>query len=195
MKDQWYADKRDLVKWGVLLKLAEKYGIISILQVAYFRPTQWGQLTIDGEPCDLPQAVIDHFRRVGDITSLKTQVEVIVFDIPFTQKDRSSYHQQVLARLPRLLRPAIIFLDPDTGLEPSRAGPKHVGKRELREIWNALRGRDVLVFYQHRARRPQSLREKQDEFEKALGVRSGESKVARGSDIASDVAFFYCRHD
>jgi len=37
MKDIWYADKRDLVKWSVLLKLDEINQIDRISQIAYYR--------------------------------------------------------------------------------------------------------------------------------------------------------------
>jgi len=40
MRDKWYADNRDLVKWGVLLTLAERHAAKHILQVLYYRPTE-----------------------------------------------------------------------------------------------------------------------------------------------------------
>jgi hypothetical protein len=36
MKDEWYGDKRDLVKWGVLLHLAATFKATRILQVPYY---------------------------------------------------------------------------------------------------------------------------------------------------------------
>jgi len=33
MRDCWYADKRDLVKWGVLTVLAKKYEARNVLQM------------------------------------------------------------------------------------------------------------------------------------------------------------------
>ena len=42
MRDQWYADNRDLVKWGILLRLAERYATKHILQILYYRTTcEW----------------------------------------------------------------------------------------------------------------------------------------------------------
>ncbi len=35
MKDTWYADQRDLVKWGTLAHLAERRSLTAIVQVAY----------------------------------------------------------------------------------------------------------------------------------------------------------------
>ncbi len=38
MQDIWYSDNRDLIKWGTLFNLAEKFEASQILHVAYFRP-------------------------------------------------------------------------------------------------------------------------------------------------------------
>ena len=32
MRDRWYADSRDLIKWGVLLRLAESFDARRVLQ-------------------------------------------------------------------------------------------------------------------------------------------------------------------
>lgn len=197
MRDKWYADNRDVVKWGVLLRLAEGHNVTTILQVAYYRETAWDEtcLLIDGKSYALPSAVRDHFRRIQNIAGLKSVAEVIVFDPHFSDGDRSGYLQKVLAKVEALPRhPAIVFLDPDTGLEAKgRARPEHVRDEELRVIWDALRHDDLLVFYQHRMRSRSWLGEKQAQFEKALGLESSQSKVAQGKGIAPDVAFFYCR--
>ena len=64
MREKWYGDNRDLVKWGVLLHLAQDYEVDRILQVAYVRPTTWESLEINGVSKPLPAAVIRHFRRI-----------------------------------------------------------------------------------------------------------------------------------
>jgi hypothetical protein len=38
MREVWFADKRDLIKWGVLVHLAHKYDLKTIVQVPYLRP-------------------------------------------------------------------------------------------------------------------------------------------------------------
>jgi len=39
MRDKWYADKRDLVKWGGIMHLLndESRGIKKVFQIAYYR--------------------------------------------------------------------------------------------------------------------------------------------------------------
>ena len=46
MKDIWYADNRDIIKWSVLLRLAEQYKAAQILQVAYYRPSRFATIEI-----------------------------------------------------------------------------------------------------------------------------------------------------
>lgn len=66
MKDRWYADNRDLVKWGVLLRLADAFEVQRIVQLAFYRSSTFGQINIDGQEQDLPAEVISHFTRFAD---------------------------------------------------------------------------------------------------------------------------------
>ena len=193
MKDKWYSDNRDLVKWGVLLQLAELYDMAAILQVAYYRSNLWDEkrIEIDGRAFPLPPEVVNHFRDIKNIGALRSNAPVGVLDAPYD--DRAQYLRCILMAIRNLKKPAIVFLDPDTGLEPKgKARLEHVLETEMQEIWHALRPGDLLVFYQHanRGRRPW-VEEKRTQFEKAIGLEPGGSKLARGREIARDVAFFF----
>ncbi len=190
MRDEWYSDKRDLVKWGVLLKLAELNNMATILQVAYYRFSLWESIEIDGRAYPLPPEVVSHFRDIKKIKAMRSNARVRVLVDLF--QDRTRYLQRILMTIRKLPRPAIVFLDPDTGLEPKKPSLKHVLETELGEIWHALRPGDLLVFYQHANRgRRTWIKEKKTQFEKAIGLYPGGSKLARGKGIASDVAFFF----
>lgn len=192
MRDQWYADNRDLVKWGVLLTLADRFHAKHILQVLYYRATEWAPLEINGENVKLPKAVVQHFRRVGAISTIQASVPVEVVLDTFT--DRVEYHDVVINRLRSRERfPGIVFLDPDTGLEPGAAGLEHVLEAELAKLWHELQYGDVLVFYQHQTNRNGApwIEKKKGQFERALGVPTGDAKIARAEKIARDVVFFY----
>ncbi len=195
MRDKWYSDNRDLVKWGVLLRLAELYDMATILQVAYYRSTPWDEKSIEIDGCayPLPLEVVNHFRNIKNIATLRSKARVVVLDAPC--HDRAQYLQCILMaiRKPRK-EPVIVFLDPDTGLEPrGRAGLEHVLETELREIWHALRRGDLLAFYQHQTNRAGRswVEEKQTQFERAIGLEPGGCKLAQGKEIARDVAFFF----
>ena len=192
MRDQWYADNRDLVKWGVLLTLADRFHARHILQVPYYRTSEWAPLVIDGENVKMPEAVVRHFRRVGAISTIQASVPIeVVFD---TFADRAEYHRIVINRIrSREQLPGIVFLDPDTGLEPRAAGLEHVLEAELAKLWHELQRGELLVFYQHQTNRNGApwIEPKKQQFERALGVLAGVSKVARAEKIARDVVFFY----
>jgi hypothetical protein len=209
VKDRWYGDKRDLVKWGVLLRLAIRYGAGRIIQVAYYRPesTPPEPIEIEGRKFPMPKAVCKHFRNVMDITRLsspKLRIDVVKSEWTAGGRASGAYMKEVAAALAQLPAdsPCIVFLDPDTGLEPPtnkhkppNSNPKleYVLESELAQIWKALRPKDLLVFYQHKPLLAPAKGAwwelKQRQFERALGLSQKEAKMARG-EAATDVVFF-----
>jgi hypothetical protein len=194
MRDKWYGDNRDLVKWGVLLTLAERFEVQQILQVLYYRPTHWAGLELDGEKVDLPPAVIQHFRQVTAASAIQSSATIDVFANPFTNRER--YLRDVIERI--LSRPptrGIVFLDPDTGLEPQNPNLNHVLNQEVAAVWDTLRAGDFLVFYQHQTNRNGDpwIEPKKEQFEHAIGVPIGSAKLARSEQIARDVVLFYAQ--
>jgi hypothetical protein len=90
--------------------------------------------------------VSDYFNRRGYIcNSYGDQPEDF-----FTATNRAEYFKSIPTNL---LKNALVFLDPDNGVEP-RTGPKtsHVRLAELQGLWNRLSGESVLVIYQHKPR-------------------------------------------
>jgi hypothetical protein len=194
MRDQWYGDKRDIIKWGVLLELARRHGARHILQVLYYRPSFYESLDIDGEHCRVPAPVLHHFRRVSTVSSIQCEATVEVIKELFERRGR--YLALVLKRMrSRPLVPGIVFLDPDTGLAPRHPRPKHVLDKELNAISRELRTGDLLVFYQHQTNRKGApwIDEKRAQFERAIGLAPGASKVAWAPSIAKDVVFFFAK--
>ncbi len=194
MRANWFSDNRDLVKWGVLLRLAEQHNAAAVLQVAYYRPGPRSalEIEIDGQMSPMPSAVLNHFRTLGNASTIRSNAKIIVKDDLW--QDRDVYLADVLRCVSDLPRPSIVFLDPDTGLAPkSKPRLEHVLEGELRAIWHALRPGDVLVFYQHQTNRGGRpwIEEKKAQFEKAMGLIPGSAKVADGKKIARDVAFFF----
>ena len=43
MRDKWYSDNRDLIKWSVLLLLARRAGVDRIIEIALLNPSDFGQ--------------------------------------------------------------------------------------------------------------------------------------------------------
>lgn len=192
MRDKWYADNRDLVKWGVVLSLAERFNARHILQVLYYRPCTWPTLEIDGEPVALPEAVLQHFRNASAVRTLKASVSIdVVTDVVV---NRTDYLRTVLSTIRnRPATPGIVFLDPDTGLQPVKPSLEHVLDQELVEVWAGLVPGDLLVFYQHQTNRNGQpwVEPKKQQFEQVLSLPIGSAKLARAESIARDVVFFY----
>jgi len=192
MRDRFYSDNRDLVKWAVLHRLAETFKADIILQLAYYRRSDFPKVTIDGKEYDIPQEVIAHFRDLRTISNINSTIRVAVFDPLF--EDRDTYLNAAKAFLSNFRQQrCVVFLDPDTGLEPQNPNLDHVLESEAKAIWKETKSGDVYVFYQHqtnRAGRPW-IEPKRGQLERALALPEHSIKIAQGPKIAHDVVFFY----
>lgn len=193
MKDIWYADNRDIVKWAVLHRLAQLYGSVRILQIAYYRASVFPQIDLDGQPHDVPPEVLTHFRNIRNATGVPASVRLTVFDTLF--EDRERYHNSVVQFVATFAQEkCLVFFDPDTGLEPqNNPGFEHVLDTEVRQVWDAMKSNDMLVFYQHQTNRAGQpwIDSKQIQLAQALDVDQERVLVGQGPAIARDVAFFY----
>lgn len=115
-----------------------------------------------------------------------------VFDALFQKRD--TYLQTVLAFLSSFRQErCIVFLDPDTGLEPGNPTLEHVLDKEAWAIWEAMKAGDVFAFYQHRAREAGDrwFEPKRRQLAKALCIQAEAVKIANGPSIVRDVVIFY----
>ncbi len=193
MRDKFYADNRDLVKWAILFQLAKDFCAHMILQLAFYQPSEFAKITINKKEYDISPEVLAHFRDIRKIAAIQSEIRVTVFDIPFN--NRYDYIKNVLSFLRCFQnQTCVVFLDPDIGLEPFRnPNLDHVLNNEAKDIWDAIKSKDVYVFYQHqtnRAGRPW-IEPKRKQLEDALELDRDSIEVAYGSDIARDVVFFY----
>jgi hypothetical protein len=193
MKDIWYSDKRDLIKWAVLFQLANKFQIDRILQIAYYRPCEYEKIDLDGDKINIPPEVIAHFRNITNIENINHKVKVAVLNK--TLEDRSSYFKAIVEFMSKYSKQkCIIFLDPDTGLEPEgKSSKEHVLESEASGIWKEMKIGDIFVLYQHQTNRAGKpwINNKKEQLEKAIRVSKGSIKVAHGSKIANDVVIYY----
>jgi len=196
MRNQWYGDERDLVKWGTLLHLAKTHGAVRIVQVAYLRPDEkeYALYSKSGS-FQIDPAILDHFRDLSDIQRLSESsgVEIDVFKDPFGGI-RNDYHNRLTQYLVGYPDPKIVFLDPDTGIAPANFNYKHVKPDEIRTVFDSLKTGDVLVFYQHARQRVRTWREDTlNDFIQALDKTENEVDMITGNGIANDVAFFIAK--
>jgi hypothetical protein len=199
MQDFWYADNKDLMKWGVLLRLAETYKAKCILQLA-FNPRDKGfpprSLVIDGDKYDIPEEVVSHLRNMHTIGGVSRKVRVTVFDPTFKEGERESHCRAARRLLEAFSQErCIVFLDPDTGLEPPNTRPKlvHVLRSEALTVWDAMKDGDVFGLFQHGQPGAAGMwfEAKWRELAEALGMPTERVKTANGPLIAPNVVIFY----
>jgi hypothetical protein len=170
MKDKWYGDRRDLLKWGTLLHLAASDGA-TILQVAFARSDPAETVERNGEAVPLYPTIWQHFRDLSGVRRLGEHagIAIDIVDDQFDHRARENYVVNVLARLEAAKRPVVVLLDPDTGLSRGVARAAHVAPGEVRNIWDALKPGDWLVLYQHALRKKNWRSVKRGEFAAACG--------------------------
>ncbi len=188
MRDQWYGDNRDLVKWSVLVHLARREAVSAILHVAMCRPGPApAPLATAHGKVDPPPEVFRHFRDLDDIQRLAvaTGLAIEVVTEPFT--DRTAYFGRVCDRVgaPRG-GSMLVLLDPDVGLAPETPGPEHVASAEVAAVFAVLRQGDLLVCYQHARKQKDWRGRARRAFANAPGLPSFEVEVLQ-SELARDV--------
>ncbi|MBD95363.1 MAG: hypothetical protein CL482_14065 [Acidobacteria bacterium] len=190
MRDQWYGDDRDVLKWSTLVHLARRESVTGILHVAMYRPSQpIAPLATAFGAVAPPDEVLRHFRDVDDIQRLATAtgLEVDVFKSPFT--DRVAYFGEVCGLVRARSGRVIVFLDPDIGIEAEQGGPEHVTSADIARVFEALRPGGLLVCYQH-ARRQKGWRGRaRRAFANAPGMPSFDVEVVE-SELVRDVLMF-----
>jgi len=201
VRDWWYGDKRDVVKWGAILILAREKSIHTVLQVALYRPDRLNyHLTIDGTTKLIPVEVIRHFRDIDQIQRLaaKAKVRIDIHKDLFqwrsefrTREDfRKAYFNEVASKIKEYRDAVIVFLDPDTGIAPNAYSYEHVTPQEIQTILRAMKPGDVLLFYQHaRLGDGDWLNSTKGKFGQAVGLTIPVDTVTC-KEIANDVAFF-----
>jgi hypothetical protein len=144
----------------------------------------------------IPDRVWFHFSDLDRIKKLSDDGRTVhVFSEPFAHQGRKKYIEDVITCLGVTPKPCLVFLDPDTGVAPLTTTVKHVAEREIREIWNSLKSRDILLVYQHGTH--------VDEKDKWLATfetfksACGGAHVTgiRSPAIAGDVALLWAAHE
>lgn len=165
MKDQYFGDKTDYIKHGVLRQIA---------QAGFALGLHWMWTSDDGSsdgsrvsylnrPADfrhydahLFDLLVEHISRQGDrrlrIIEEKDVIPGAVSCFEAWQADAASRSEVLDRFLDRIRQPSLIFVDPDNGLNSKTArigrkgAEKYVFTDEIARIWQA--GHSVLL-YQH----------------------------------------------
>ena len=191
MRDRWYGDDRDVVKWSAVVHLARREAIADVLHAALYRPDdEWPRLATARGPAPLPDEVVSHFRDLDDLQRLAAAagLRIAVVKEPFADRaaGRPAYFRRVCERIRAHPAPVLVLLDPDTGLVPDAPGPQYVASDEVAQVFAALRPGDLLACYQHARPQKDWRGRARRAFANAPGVPSFEVEALR-SDLARDV--------
>ena len=192
MRGRWFADDRDLVKWSALVKIAERAHIASILQVTYRRTDELPTVRVDDVTTPVDPRVWTFFRDLRKIEGLGREIgmKITVLEDEFDSRQRGRYEAKVRETIVRMRPGAVLlFLDPDTGLQPLTASGAHVTREDVTNLWNVLQGGDALVIYQH-ARRDTTWRSAVA-AELSRLCDGARISCASSTDIGKDVALFF----
>ena len=213
MHEQWYSDKRDLVKWAALVHVTKCCSVKKILQVPFTPPhtPPWAECRLlkseseevpfpqsESEEVPFPREVWEHFRRLKAIKCLGETIgiEIEVFESSWTNNTRNQYIQELCDSLEQFKSTSLVlFLDPDNGIEPQKANLRHVKKSEIKTIFKKLKVKDCLVFYQHARRKANWIEETRNSFASAIDLSHQTVQTLRcagdSSAFAKDVAFHF----
>jgi hypothetical protein len=154
MRNQYFGDERDYHKYSLLLDLAVGYS--QLTNVIMLTPDD---STGEGRKRNYPAGerpdLHEFLQTSSGVGALRTFFRGRGFsyhhyDRPFTL-DRERYFSAISSGW---LRDAVVFLDPDTGMEDNRAyarrsGPtKYVFYDEVAALWSRMKD-SCLVVYQH----------------------------------------------
>jgi hypothetical protein len=196
MRDKWYGDNRDILKWSALLYIADRFNIRSIAQICYYRESEWPEILIDGTAHVIPEPVRNHFRNVKAARTIRCNIPLFVFDNVLDS--RTTYMNEALKFIDSIhLRPTIIFVDPDTGLQPEKSKPslEHVLETDLNRIWHTLKSGEVLSVYQHETNKAGKpwIEQKKAQFARSIGIDDQHIGIASSMKLARDVIMMYAR--
>lgn len=197
MNNRFFADRNDFFKYDFLLELLEESSFLRQLTfVPMLTPDdgrRGGKLT--NYPCGGRRPHLYRFlqdclaRSRRDIRLLRDCFARRSFRYTpyrdsnhFTNENRDEYFRSI----PDFsLREALVFLDPDNGLEVASAGrrngDRYVKHEELRRLFARMDAKSVLVVYQHLPR------VKRRDFFRMIGTRLQESlRIRRLPMFVSD---------
>jgi len=214
MRDRWYGDNRDLIKWGGIKILCKDQGINKVLWVAYLRHDKWSEIKFDDPPKKVPVSyeVIAHFKSIRqNMSQLRKNIglDIILVDEKIGEKyshqNRINYMESICGYIEKNSDGnKVVFLDPDTGLEPKKCKVTNVSENEVERIWNSLKAGNYLVFYQHRFRDKRWREKRGEQLAKICHLSEEKIRMWYADDsttskhlakLAGDVVFYFIKKD
>jgi hypothetical protein len=164
MKNQYFGDRRDYFKYDVLERLANDLADVDRLTSLWMltRPDSSGQGRVPFVPDpELPELTAFFRERLDSedavrrrVTEMRTYFEGRPFRFFSYRDDRDDFdsitRSEYFACVPdEALQHAVVFFDPDNGMEPRRATERHLRFQELESILTRMDETSVAVVFQY----------------------------------------------
>jgi hypothetical protein len=198
MRDVWYSDRRDLVKWASVAATARSARIKEVIWVALLpqnREASGQQVALKRRFGVRGEVVWRYFRDMHDIVSLGHElgIKITLADDDLASLTRDKYVLALADQLKRRRTRCVVFVDPDTGIAPDkRASLAHISTKHLAQVWDALKPEDWIVVYQHGDRTKDWLTRRMALFSKVTGVRG---RTDRLPEVAKDAAIYSAKRE
>jgi len=205
MRNEFYADSRDVSKWSVIAGLVKEFGFSTVVQATMLRQDRKeGHGGTRHRPSICDPAIERYFeeerriieanpreRRIGRVVDLPKAAglacTIVVDERPFEGQNldyRRPYFEEVVRTTGAAIQPVLAFLDPDNGLsflgDPQ---PTQVAPSEVAMVFESVRGSGGLLIYQHAVRKTAWAEEARDLARLAL-PKEVEAMVFKDRDVA-----------
>jgi len=198
MREHWFSDHRDLIKWSVLLHLSRQHSLKAIVWVPYLRtevsrPSFFYTQDHTNQLIRVQDNVWRFFRDMSRVRHLVEQENIKLRFVKedFKSRNRRGYSSIIQGCLQDCDHPLLLFLDPDTGLAVNRVNAEHVSGEDVRAAWSFLKRNNWLVLYQHSWRNAEWLDIARSRFAELCDGTPID--IARSQEVANDVAFLCAR--
>ena len=195
MKALYFGDHQDLPKWGILAHLLEKKKLKEVCHVAFYRDDGLPKIRIveSGTPdstTEIDEGVWSFFRDVESLGNNGNCFPIRHYLESFEHRERQSYVDGAIEWLGDGEK-RIVFLDPDTGIEPSSGlKPEHLQEGEVKQFWDLIESGEILAIYQHSPRRGKEgwITKRRHQLARVLGVGVEQVCFAHGERLRDEPA-------
>ena len=170
MRNEFYCDALDVLKWTGCLELARLHGVARIHHLAFLTPNRGrgeGNKRNDRRDADpgvrayvrdeweafMADPRLKDVRRGALLSSYLKPILVTVDARPFERRDRSLWIREAVRSLRNFQQPAVILLDPYNGVGGKHPTEAHVRLEEFAVLFSSALAKSVVVVFQHQQRR------------------------------------------
>jgi hypothetical protein len=144
MRKQWFGDSRDYVKWNYTF--TESLPSQTVVYLAMARPDELGK--------SLHPEVRKFFDQYKDLGLVEKLFDGRFFSLlsEYQKAKRILYFDgaESLIKQGQEQGHVVVFVDPDTGIEPRSGGDnKHLSIADLERLAKLMRNGDKVIVYQH----------------------------------------------